>query len=92
MACAAEQGHLAAVGLQNGAPPCIDVYRAGPSSLELRAHLTRSPASLLSSVTALPGTSEFATGAILDISLMVIHQHLFGGYSFSVHLLKRAHL
>lgn len=62
LAWAAEQGHLAAVGLHRDATPCIDVYRSGRGSLELRARLMRSPASLLSSVAVLPGTSEFATG------------------------------
>ncbi|EIE21483.1 WD40 repeat-like protein [Coccomyxa subellipsoidea C-169] len=62
LAWAAEQGHLAAVGLHRDATPCIDVYRSGRGSLELCARLMRSPASLLSSVAVLPGTSEFATG------------------------------
>ncbi|KAK9908488.1 hypothetical protein WJX75_008589 [Coccomyxa subellipsoidea] len=62
MAWAAEQGHLAALGLHHSSTPCIDVYRSGRGSLELRARLMRSPASLLSSVTILPNSSEFATG------------------------------
>ena len=69
MAWAAEQGHLAALGLHHSSTPCIDVYRSGRGSLELRARLMRSPASLLSSVTILPNSSEFATGeAINDFS------------------------
>lgn len=66
MAWAAEQGHLAALGLHHSSTPCIDVYRSGRGSLELHARLMRSPASLLSSVTILPNSSEFATGEAIN--------------------------
>ncbi len=59
---AAEQGQLAAVGLYPTETPCIDLYRVGLGSLELTAHLKRPTASILSTITALPGSSEFATG------------------------------
>ncbi len=70
---AAEQGQLATVGLYPGETPCIDLYRVGRGSLELHAHLMRPAASILSTITTLPGSSEFATGEskcciVMDIS------------------------
>ncbi|BDA44706.1 probable CCR4-associated factor 4 homolog at C-terminar half [Coccomyxa sp. Obi] len=68
---AAEQGQLATVGLYPGETPCIDLYRVGRGSLELRAHLMRPSASILSTITTLPGSSEFATGELIGDSGIV---------------------
>jgi hypothetical protein len=55
--------YLAAAGLNlKGEAPCIDIFSPSPGSLAQRAHLRRQPASLISSIASLPGSSLFATG------------------------------